>query len=119
MLEEQGHRVAIYDPYYAPDEAALSRSYDFITSTEVVEHLAAPGLEMEKLWALLKPGGYLGIMTKQVTDRESFGLWHYKNDPTHISFFSNRSFQYLGNKWDSAPEFIGADVIIFRKSLEP
>ena len=118
MLEEQGHRVAIYDPYYAPDEAALSRSYDFITSTEVVEHLAAPGFEMEKLWALLKPGGYLAIMTKQVTDRESFGLWHYKNDPTHISFFSNRSFQYLGNKWDSAPAFIGADVIIFRKPLE-
>ena len=98
---------------------ALSHSYDFITSTEVVEHLASPGLEMEKLWALLKPGGYLGIMTKQVTDRESFGLWHYKNDPTHISFFSHRSFQYLGNQWGSAPEFIGADVIIFRKSLEP
>ena len=115
MFEERGHRVAIYDPYYAPDELALDDDYDFITSTEVVEHLAAPGRELDRLWALLRPGGYLGLMTKQVTDRESFGRWHYKDDPTHISFFSNHSFQYLGARWGSAPTFIGADVILFRK----
>ena len=115
MLEEKGHRVNIYDPFYAPDKRALAGHYDFITSTEVVEHLAAPGEELDRLWGLLKHGGYLGLMTKQVTDQESFDSWHYKNDPTHISFFSQQSFEYLGAKWSSAPVFVGADVILFRK----
>ena len=115
MLEEKGHKVNIYDPFYAPDRRALAGHYDFITSTEVVEHLAAPGKELNRLWGLLKHGGYLGLMTKQVADRESFDRWHYKNDPTHISFFSQQSFEYLGATWGSAPVFIGADVILFRK----
>ncbi|MBT3797705.1 MAG: class I SAM-dependent methyltransferase [Porticoccaceae bacterium] len=115
MLEEKGHKVNIYDPFYAPDKRALAGHYDFITSTEVVEHLAAPGKELNRLWGLLKHGGYLGLMTKQVADRESFDRWHYKNDPTHISFFSQQSFEYLGATWGSAPVFIGADVILFRK----
>ena len=115
MLEEKGHKVAIYDPFYAPDKQALAGLYDFITSTEVVEHLAAPGEELDRLWGLLKNGGYLGLMTKQVTGRESFDSWHYKNDPTHISFFSKHSFEYLSAKWGSTPIFIGADVILFRK----
>jgi hypothetical protein len=55
------------------------------------------------------------LMTKQVKDRKSFANWHYKNDLTHISFFSEQTFVYLGQQWGSTPEFIGADVIIFRK----
>ncbi|MDE0747745.1 MAG: class I SAM-dependent methyltransferase [Porticoccaceae bacterium] len=115
MLEEKGHKVNIYDPFYAPDKQALAGHYDFITSTEVIEHLAAPGEELDRLWGLLKHGGYLGLMTKQVTNQKSFDSWHYKNDPTHISFFSQQTFEYLGAKWGSAPVFIGADVILFRK----
>jgi len=115
MLEEQGHQVALYDIYYAHNPDVLIGGYDFITSTEVIEHLSQPGAELQRLWSLLKPGGYLGLMTKQTTNCEAFASWHYKNDPTHISFFNNQTFDYLGHQWGSAPEFIGADVIIFRK----
>ncbi len=115
MMEEQGHIMALYDLYYANNPAVLERQYDFITSTEVIEHLAHPGAELQRLWSLLAPGGYLGLMTKQVKDRKSFANWHYKNDLTHISFFARQTFAYLGQQWGSTPEFIGADVIIFRK----
>ena len=115
ILEEQGHHMALYDLYYANNPAVLERQYDFIASTEVIEHLAHPGAELQRLWSLLAPGGYLGLMTKQVKDREAFANWHYKNDLTHISFFSEQTFAYLGRQWGSTPEFIGADVIIFRK----
>lgn len=115
MLEEQGHSMALYDLYYANNPAVLESQYDFITSTEVVEHLAHPGTELQRLWSLLAPGGYLGLMTKQVRDRDAFANWHYKNDLTHISFFSQQTFAYLGQQWGSTPEFIGSDVIIFRK----
>ena len=115
MLEEQGHSVALYDLYYADNRSAFERDYDFITATEVIEHLSQPMSELQRLWNLLKPGGYLGLMTKLVADAEKFANWHYKTDPTHISFFSAESFEYLGLKWGSAPVIIGADVIIFQK----
>lgn len=60
MFEEAGHPMAIYDPFYAPDERALTAEYDFITATEVVEHLFAPGPELERLVALLPRGAGWG-----------------------------------------------------------
>ena len=115
MLEEGGHQVALFDPFYANNPALLSRNYDFITASEVVEHLSQPGFELDRLWQLIKSGGLLGLMTKQVTDRASFASWHYKNDPTHISFFSKATFSYLAEVWGASLEYMGDDVIILRK----
>ncbi|WVM93761.1 class I SAM-dependent methyltransferase [Halopseudomonas pachastrellae] len=95
MLREQGHQVSLHDLYYHPNPAALEQQWDFITATEVVEHLAAPRAVLEQLWRCLKPGGWLGLMTKRVTNPEAFSTWHYKSDPTHISFFSEHSFHWL------------------------
>lgn len=119
MLEEQGHSVALYDLYYADNREllAVDADYDFITATEVIEHLSQPMDELRRLWRLLKPGGYLGLMTKLVADADKFANWHYKTDPTHISFFSVQTFEYISQQWDSSAEIIGADVIIFRKPL--
>ena len=117
MLREAGFEMAVYDSFFACDDALLMVSYDFICATEVIEHLSQPWIELQRLWGLLKPGGYLGLMTKQTTTHAAFANWHYKNDPTHISFFANKTFDYLGQQWGSVPEFIGADVIIFRKLL--
>lgn len=116
MLEERGHEVALYDPFYANDAAALETTYDFITASEVVEHLSAPGAELQRLWGLLRPGGILGLMTKRVRDQVAFASWHYKADPTHISFFSRGSFEFLGTEWGAEPAFVGDDVVFFRKS---
>lgn len=115
MMAEQGHDMAVYDLYYADNPAVLQGRYDFITSTEVVEHLANPGRGLNSLWAMLEKGGYLGLMTKLRTDQASFANWHYRNDPTHISFFSKETFNYLATAWSASLEFIGGDVIIFRK----
>ncbi|WP_203434339.1 methyltransferase domain-containing protein [Nitrosococcus halophilus] len=43
MFTEAGYGMAIYDPFYAPDPAALRQTYDFVTASEVAEHLYAPG----------------------------------------------------------------------------
>ena len=115
ILEKAGHQVALFDLFYANNPAMLEHSYDFITATEVVEHLSRPGVELNRLWQLIKPGGLLGIMTKQVIDKVSFARWHYKNDPTHISFFSSATFSYLIEVWGASPVYMGDDVIILRK----
>lgn len=116
MFEETGHSMSLYDPLYAPDVVVLARHYDFITATEVVEHLHEPGKELERLWTMLKPGGWLGIMTKLALDEDAFSRWHYKNDLTHVCFFSTETMSWLANKWQAEYELIGRDVVLFRKA---
>jgi SAM-dependent methyltransferase len=115
MLVEAGHEVALYDPFYEDDASVLTQSYDFVTATEVVEHLHRPGPELERLWALLRPGGWLGVMTKLVLDAEAFQRWHYKNDPTHVVFFSRETWAWWAEGHSAELEIIGQDVILLRK----
>lgn len=116
MFEEAGHDVSIYDPFYAPDPAPLNRQYDFVTASEVVEHFRNPGEDLRRLWACVKPGGLLGVMTKLALDRTSFAKWHYKNDATHVSFFSRECFDWLAEEWHAELTFVGSDVMLFSKS---
>ena len=115
MFEEAGYRMSLYDPFYADNREALTCRYDFITSTEVVEHLREPGKTLEELVTLLKPGGLLGIMTKQVMDQEAFSRWHYIHDPTHICFYSRDTFHWLAGHHGCGLEFIGNDVVLLSK----
>jgi sarcosine oxidase delta subunit len=118
MFEEQGHRVSLYDPFYAPDETVLHGQYDFITATEVVEHLHRPLFEFDRLWSLLRPAGWLGIMTRRLDPEQHFPDWHYKNDPTHVIFFSDFTFEWLANRWETTVTFHGADVVLLQKPLK-
>lgn len=115
MLREKGFSVATYDAFFAPFPDVLERHYDFITATEVVEHLHQPGAELHRLWHQLNAGGWLGIMTKLVIDAERFSGWHYKNDPTHVCFFSRGTFQWLSTCWNARLEILGSDVILLQK----
>ncbi len=117
MLVESGFRMALYDPCYAPDSSVLEECYDFITCSEVVEHFRLPGREFCRLWSLLVPGGWLGIMTKLVIDRQAFARWHYKNDPTHVAFFCRDTFGFLAKTLNAHLEIIEPDVILLQKAL--
>ena len=115
MFEEHGYPMAIYDPFYAPGRDVLNAHYDFITATEVLEHLSSPGEVMAQLYAMLNPGGYLGIMTKRVKDHAAFTRWHYIQDPTHVAFFSQETFYWWAAQYGVDVEFPGPDSVIMRK----
>jgi len=116
MLESAGHSVSLYDLFYYPDQTVFDKQYDFITATEVVEHLYAPGAELNRLWGCLKTGGWLGVMTKLVIDKERFAHWHYKNDLTHVCFFSRGTFEWLAQEFNAELTVIGADVVLLKKT---
>jgi hypothetical protein len=116
MFEEAGHTMAIYDYFYAQHSSTLHRSYDFITATEVVEHLHHPGFELERLWALLHPGGILGIMTQLVPKSEPFDDWYYLKDPTHVCFFSHTTCEWLAKHWQAELLYSGKTVMLFHKT---
>ena len=115
MFEENGYTMNIYDHFYARDEEVLKQRYDFITSTEVIEHLYDPKTVMDKLWDMLDKKGLLCLLTQAYPEKEAFAKWYYKNDPTHVCFFSVKTMQYLEKKWNARLEFIGKDIFIFTK----
>ncbi len=115
MFEEQGHIMSLYDSFYAPKQNVFQDSYDFITATEVVEHLYKPLEELDRLWACLKPGGYLGVMTLLRFPDLDFSTWHYIKDETHVVFFAPQTMAWLANRWGASMEIIGASVIILQK----
>lgn len=117
MFEEAGHSMTLFDYFYKPVPAALEQQYDFITATEVVEHLRDPKKELERLWTCLKQGGWLGIMTKPAVEQDGFARWYYKNDPTHVCFFSRATFAWLARQWHADVVFADTDVVLFRKKV--
>jgi hypothetical protein len=115
MFKNAGFPMALYDRFYAPDLKVFEKPYDFITATEVVEHLHDPGKELDRLWTCLKPGGRMGIMTKLVIDKKAFASWHYKRDLTHVCFFSKTTFEWLAHRFRADLIFAEKDVVLFFK----
>jgi hypothetical protein len=54
-------------------------------------------------------------MTKRVIDQAAFARWHYKNDQTHVCFFSEASFNWLAECWGTTATFVDKDVALLQK----
>ena len=98
-LGEAGFRVAIYDPIFFPDESVLAERYDFITCTETAEHFRDPGTQFGRLNGLLRSPGWLGVRTAMLDDWSGFPDWYYHRDPTHISFYSQRTMRWIAEQY--------------------
>ncbi len=115
MLREAGMEVALYDPYFAPDETPLSKVYDFIVCTETAEHFYAPAREFARFDAMLRPGGWLGIMTCFQTDDDRFANWHYRKDPTHVVFYREATLRWIAVRHGWSCEIPCKDVALMQK----
>jgi len=117
IFEDNGYNVSSYDIFYAPDNSVLKKKFDLISMVEVAEHLRDPEGIMNMLWGCLNPGGMIGIMTKFLPEKSTeFVGWSYKNDPTHICFYSKRSFSYVSNRLNTEPIFAADDIVLMCKS---
>lgn len=116
MIEEDGYSAALYDPIFHPDETVLTHTYDFITCTETVEHFATPRADFLRLYALLAPGAYLGIMTDILEDMRKFPDWYYHRDPTHVAFYTRRTFRWIAEWLALELENPRPRVVLLRKS---
>lgn len=115
MLREAGKQMQVWDPFYAPELSVLRTRYHFVSCTEAIEHFIHPAKEWALWLDLLLPQGVLAVMTKRYTDQNSFAHWHYKNDPTHISFFHQATFEFLAQRDQFDLEFPADDVVLFKK----
>ncbi|RUO32677.1 class I SAM-dependent methyltransferase [Aliidiomarina sanyensis] len=115
MFAEHGYSCENYDLYFAHDPAKLASSYDFITATEVFEHLRAPREILATLFACLNPGGVLAIMTQKPTTRDAFARWQYILDPTHVVFYRDTTFDWISQYFAAPIVHRGRDVVVFQK----
>jgi len=115
LCEEAGFPCANYDLHYFNDPAVLNAQYDFVTCSETMEHFQNPREEFERLLSLVKPGGWIGIMTQLRDSAPPFEKWFYKDDATHVCFFSRRAFQTSEKRYRLRAEFYPESVVLFQK----
>lgn len=113
ILEQKGYDIKLYDPFFYPDTSFENEKYDFIICCEVMEHFFNPQAEFQKLKQLLKPHGKLYCKTKMITDGfsvDNFKRWYYKNDPTHVFFYSPKTLEVI-------QELFGFTTVTFDEKL--
>ena len=115
MLEERGFPTRTYDPFFAPDPEPLEQRYDFVTCTETAEHFFEPFREFEMLDRLLRPGGWLGVMTGVLTDDIDFTSWWYARDPTHVAFYAPETLEWIADRFRWTLDRPSTNVALFRK----
>src|SRR5690554_2633028 len=99
LQQYHGCFIDIYDLFYAPIKVYLNKKYDFITSTEVLEHLLDPMSYFNMFYDLLNDNGVLAIMTLfHPNDDEKFLDWHYRRDWSHVSFYSIETMEYIAEQ---------------------
>lgn len=118
MLREAGHEMAVWDPFFHPDPAPLHRTWDFVTCTETAEHFHAPADEFDRLDRLLRPGGWLGLMTCFQTEDARFADWHYRRDPTHVVFYREETMRHIAASRGWACEIPRKDVALMQKPAD-
>ena len=115
MMGEEGFNIHLYDPIFHPNASTLEQTYDFITCTETAEHLANPIREFQILDRMLRPLGWLGVMTGMLESWNAFAEWYYHRDPTHICFYSKCTMQWVANVFSWDIHFPRQNVVLFRK----
>ena len=99
LLEKKGIPTDVYDPYFAPELPPAGKKYGLITCTEVLEHVHQPRTVWEFFCQRLQPGGILAAMTAFRPSREEFARWWYRQDFTHVCFYSRETFRWLSRHY--------------------
>ncbi|WP_304221908.1 PfkB family carbohydrate kinase [Gracilinema caldarium] len=105
LLQERGCTVYSYDPLFGSPLPLEDPRFDIIFCIEVAEHFKDPLKDFSAMARYLKNGGLLIIHTHKIpcevfageagSLKDFFAPWWYKEDPTHVSFYSDQSLEVL------------------------
>ncbi len=115
LLNDKDYKIKQYDPFFHNHPDLLNISYDYIACCEVVEHFYKPDEEFKLLHNLLKTNGKLYLMTSVYRPNIDFKLWYYKNDPTHVFFYTETTFEYIRRNYDFSGLRIDNNLIVLSK----
>jgi hypothetical protein len=126
LLSDRGFNVRISDPFFAPEAVISDGEADMITCLEVAEHFKHPVEEFQTMSRYLRLGGFLAVGTHLIESQgkpeenlDFFRSWWYRQDLTHVSFYTEQSLLFVAEK--AGFEWLGqagAHVYIFTKQQE-
>lgn len=115
MLTEKGFQMQLWDPFFHPNTNVFDQTYSFISCSETIEHFHHPLQEFQRMYDALEPKGILFCKTELLPEKEKFKDWYYKNDITHVSFFSKASLEWVQKQIGFTTLAIYGNVIVFGK----
>ena len=113
VLKDNGFSIQQYDPFFHNYPHLLEFKYDFIACCEVMEHFHSPEKEFELLKKMLLPNGKLYCMTELYNESINFENWYYKNDPTHVFIYHQKSIEFIKEQFNFSDVLINKRLIIF------
>jgi len=117
LFTDAGFTCEPYDVFYAPETGRLASQYDFLACSEAIEHFFHPREEFERFLKLVRPGGWIGIMTQLYDEAaQPFDQWHYTRDVTHVCIFARATFQWLEKRYGLSAEYHPRGVVLFRNT---
>jgi hypothetical protein len=54
-------------------------------------------------------------MTGMALDLQAFSGWRYKDDRSHVVFFSKETMEWLGRQWQTEVCLVDKNVALFKK----
>lgn len=100
ILEDHNYNIKQYDPYFHNKPLLLDKKYNFIACCEVIEHFYNPKKEFHLLKKMLFSNGKLYCMTDIFDENIDFHHWYYKNDPTHVFIYQQKTFEWIKRKFE-------------------
>jgi SAM-dependent methyltransferase len=116
MLREKGISCDDYDPIFFPEMP--EKTYDFIFATESFEHFFFPAKEIQCIKNLIKPNGYLIVMTEKWKSIEAFKTWSYAKDATRVSFYHLHTFRFIATKFGFGTIESNNDHVVILQKLQ-
>ena len=113
ILKEKKYNIKDYDPFFHIYPELLKKKYDYISSCEVVEHFYTPYKEFALLKSMLEKKGKLYLMTELYNEGIDFASWYYKNDSTHVFFYSKETFEWIQKEFEFSKISINKRLVIF------
>lgn len=115
LLRDHHYTITTYDPIFDPDTEALLKKYKYITCCEVIEHFYNPAQEFELLSSLLQKPGTLYCKTYLFNSSITFDSWWYKNDPTHVFFYTEKTILWIAKQFGFVEVIFHEDLIVLKK----
>ena len=115
MLSKLNYTLELYDPFFHQDNRVLENTYHFIVCCEVMEHFHHPAKEFALLRKMLRKNGALYCMTELLPKDTAFIDWYYKDDPTHVVFYSEESLAWIREHIGFSEVIVNGRCITFRR----
>lgn len=107
-----------WDPFFAPDTLFFENGADIVFCLEVAEHFENPLKGFEGLARASGIGGIVVLQTMLVPHSyDEFKKWWYKDDTTHVSFYSYKALALCAKRAHLDIEAHIGSVFFFRHNM--